>query len=274
MADEPSTSFLRRKVAGIPVMYLLGAVAIVLVVIAIRMKPSASTDDGATSEDVPMETIQNDSVDGSYDGFVAKGSIVAAPPEKPEDNTPEETNASWLKKAVEWRVQNGASGGTVQAALQAYLAGSALSAEQGAERDKAIQQFGLPPYPPDSTATKDAPLVPARAQGPLPRSHTVTNANDDTFAEIAKLYYPTSDRTSVDLLRRNNYNRLVGDGPFRPGTTVWVPKYTTPKYYTSTKRYDTEAEIAKKNGISRPQLRALNPGLKFPVKSGTRVRVG
>lgn len=93
------------------------------------------------------------------------------------------------------------------------------------------------------------------------------------YAKIASIYYPSSDKTSVDLLRNANRGRLVTDGPWRVGTYVQVPKYVTPKYYMSTKKTDTEAEIAAKNGISRPSLRALNPGMKFPVKAGTRVRV-
>ena len=38
MTENPPTSFLRRKVAGIPVIYLLGAAAAALAVLAYRMK--------------------------------------------------------------------------------------------------------------------------------------------------------------------------------------------------------------------------------------------
>lgn len=281
MAENPPTSFLRRKVAGIPVIYLLGAAAVALAVLAWRMQnaPDSDVEPGAeaASDAVPMETVQNNSdVNTDYDGFVAKSSITAAPAEKVEEEKPEETNAQWLKKSVEWRVSQGASGGTVQAALQAYLSGATLSVEQGAERDKAIKQFGLPPDPPEKTGTAvAAPVIaPAKSQGTLPRYHKVVNTNDDTFADIARIYYPTYDATSVTLIANANRGRLVGSGPFKAGTSVYVPKYAVPKYYTSTKKTNTASEIAKKNGISVSALTALNPGMKFPLKSGTRVRVG
>ena len=277
MADGQS-SFLRRRVAGIPVLYIFGAVAVVLAVLAWRMRDAPEPDVPSSGSDVPMETQQNDpdAELKAYEGFVAKSSITAAPAEKPDDVIPEETNATWLKKAVEWRVSQGASGGAVQAALQAYLSGATLSIEQGAERDKAIKQFGLPPEPPEKTGTVNSPtpIAPAKSQGVLPRYHRVVNTNDDTFVEVARIYYPTYDKSSVDLIRRYNYGRLVGTGPFKPGTTIYVPKYNVPKYYTSTKKTDTAKEIAKKNGLPVNALYALNPGMKFPLKSGTRVRVG
>lgn len=270
-------SFLRKRVAGIPVAYLLGGGVVVLAVVAWRMKSTSGED----TDDIPMEEEQNqdaridlDTGQG-YDAFVAKGSITAAPAPKPEDNTPEETNNTWLKKAVEWRVSQGASAGTVQNALQAYLAGAQLSAAQGAERDRAVKQFGLPPDPSEKTNAISAPISApiARSQGPLPRYHKVTNSSDDTFVELAKIYYPTADRTSVTLIAEQNRYRLVGSGPFKPGTQVKVPAYRAPKYYTSTKKTNTLSEIARKNGLSKSNVQAFNPGMKFPLKSGTRVRV-
>ena len=281
--DAPSApSFLRRRVAGIPVLYLAAGGVAVLAVVAWRMR---ATNDAET--DVPMETNQNADADDpgsttlntgdtSYDGFVAKGSITAAPAEPPEQNVPEETNQTWLKKSVEFRVKQGASGGTVQSALQKYLSGSQLSYAEGQERDKAIKEFGLPPDPPEQTNPVNAPVVitPAKPQGTLPRYHRVVNANDDTFADIARIYYPTADSTSVNLIARYNYGRLVGSGPFKVGTTVYVPKYNVPKYYRATKSIDTASEIGRKNGnVPARGIEALNPGMKFPVKSGKRVRV-
>ena len=277
MVDTPPTSVLRRRVAGIPVLYLAGGAVVILAVVAWRMRASnPETPSEDTGNDVPMETNQNDEAQLDSDGyaaFTAKGSITAAPPEKIETEKPEETNSTWLKKAVEARVKEGASAGTVQNALQAYLAGAQLTYAQGQERDRAIKTFGLPPNPPDQTNPVGAPAAPAKSQGPLPRGHKVTNGNDDTYAEIARIYYPTADSASVTLIANANRSRLTGTGPFSPGTIVQVPKYSVPKYYTSTKKTDTAAEIAKKNATSSSAIITLNPGMKFPVKAGTRVRV-
>lgn len=285
MAENAPTSFLRKRIAGIPVLYLAGGAAVVLAVIAFRMRQSEDpSEDGVSpSTDVPTEEIQNDMVnaaDGTnYDPFVAKGSITAAPADQVTPDPPkvEETNEDWLKKGVQWQINTkGQSAGVAQEALQAYLRGSQLSIAQGAIRDSTIKEFGLPPDPPDRTSTAPAPgptLAPAKSQGPLPRYHKVINTNDDTFAKIARIYYPTYDDTSVDLLEKANVGRLANAGPFRAGTTVYVPKYNVPKYYTATEKTDTAAEIGKKHGVSALAIQRMNDGMKFPVKKGTRVRV-
>ena len=273
-------SIWRRKIAGIPVIYLAGAIVGVLAIIAFRMRNTNA--ETPMANDVPMETDQNTEADtfdtnydASYAAFQTKGSITAAAPETATQEPVVETNESWLAKAVQWNIKKGVTAGTAQNALQTYLSGSDLTVEQSTIRDNTIAEFGLPPDPPSRTSATPNAATPtaARNQGPLPRAHRIESASDNTYAKIASIYYPSSDKTSVDLLRNANRGRLVTDGPWRVGTYVQVPKYVTPKYYMSTKKTDTEAEIAAKNGISRPSLRALNPGMKFPVKAGTRVRV-
>ena len=234
--------------------------------------------------EVPTETDQNPDADfdtkydqsaADYTGFVAKGSITAAPADKADSEPIVETNETWLAKAVQWNIGKGVSAGLAQSALQTYLAGTDLTLEQGQIRDNTIKEFGLPPEPPFRTNATPSPSqqIIARRQGPLPRRHVVTNTADNTYAKLAALYYPTSDATSVALVRNANRGRLATDGPFSVGTTVQVPAYTAPKYYTATKRTDTPSEIGAKNGVSASQIIALNPGMKFPVKSGTKVRV-
>lgn len=278
--DAPTTgpSIMRRRVAGIPVVYLAAGGVIILAIVAWRMR--TANDAPADNTDVPMDEAQNDTANdeidsAGYDAFTAKTSITAAPPEKEDPIEVVETNDTWLRKVVEWRVSQGASAGMIQEAIQAYLSGAQLSISQGEERDKAIKQFGLPPDPPDTTSTIGPSSTPAKSQGPLPRGHVVTNGNDDTYAKIAAIYYPSNDTTSVALIANANMTKLVGSGPFKAGTVVWVPKYSVPAYYTSKGKKDDDAtEIGKKNGISASRVLTLNPGLKFPVKKGTRVRVG
>ncbi len=283
MADDNTAvaaGFMRRRVVGVPVMYwLLGGVG-VLAIVAYRMR--TTSDNSADSEpDVPLGDQQNDTAtgdpDADYSPFNTRASIVANPIDRVPVDQPEieMTNALWLKKAVEWRVSKGQSGGTVQAALQAYLNGDRLTIEQGQERDLAIKEFGLPPDPPSTTSTDPTPVMaaPAKAQGPLPRYHTIINSNDDSYAKLASIYYPTSNADSVNTIERANIGKLSGVGPFRSGTRVYVPVYRVPVYYTSTKKTNTAAEIARKNGTNTAALYALNDRMKFPVKAGTRVRV-
>lgn len=293
MADTSTSSgsFWRRKIAGIPMIYLAGGIVAILAIVAFRMRNTNSDSD---TVDQPMETDQNSDSDAAsdydtafdqsvadYSGFTAKGSVTAAP----ADNTGAtsepvvETNETWLAKAVQWNITKGVSAGAAQSALQAYLNGSNLTHDQGTIRDNTVKEFGLPPDPPSSTnATPNPPTAAtpspiARRQGPLARNHKVMNTSENTYAKLAALYYPTADATSIALIRRANVGKLVGDGPFAIGTLVRIPQYVAPKYYTSTKKTDTLKEIAAKNGISQDGVRALNPGMKFPVKSGTRVRV-
>lgn len=275
-------SIWRRKVAGIPLIYLAGGIVAILTIFAFRTMRTPDAPD--ESVEVPTETDQNPDADfgtkydqsaADYTGFVAKGSITAAPAEKADADPVVETNETWLAKAVQWNIGKGISAGLAQSALQTYLAGSDLTVEQGQIRDNTIKEFGLPPEPPFRTNATPSPSqqIVARRQGPTPRTHVVTNTADNTYAKLAALYYPTSDNTSVSLLRNANRGRLVSDGPFAVGTSVWIPKYTVPKYYTATKSIDTAKEIGAKNGISAQAVVALNPGMKFPVKAGTQVRV-
>ena len=280
MVEPPATktSIWRRKVAGIPVIYLAGAIVGVLAIIAFRMRNTNA--ETPMADNVPMETDQNTEADtfdtnydASYAAFQTKGSITAAAPETATQEPVVETNETWLSKAVQWNIKNGVTAGTAQNALQTYLAGSSLTAEQAVIRDNTIAEFGLPPDPPYQTSATPKATPSARNQGPLPRYHKIESTSDNTYAKIASIYYPSSDKTSVDLLRNANRGRLVTDGPWRIGTTVSVPKYVIPKYYTSTKKTNTAKEIASKNGISTASLTALNPTVKFPVKAGTRIRV-
>ena len=283
--DNPTgkaTGLLRKKVAGIPVVWVAGAGVAVLAVYAYRTH--ANTDQstnqdqqGDTSDDPDSQAAAIDQkYQTSYDQFTTKGSVSAAPPGDTTQEPEVETNTSWLKKGIQWQISKGVSAGVAQSALQTYLSGSNLTYDQAQIRDAVIKEFGLPPDPPDKTNNPDQPKVAdvGKAQGPLPRTHIIKGTADNTYAKIATLYYPSGDTASVTLLANANRTKLTGSGPWKVGTGVYVPKYSVPKYYTSTKKTDTLKEIAAKNGVSQASVRALNPGMKFPVKSGTRVRVG
>lgn len=288
MADEPQTpSFLRRKLFGrVPVLYVLAAGVVVLAVVAWRMKASsdATPDDTSGATDEPSDTSTIDPIaTGDVSGVTNTGGFVANPQPAIVTNDDGTTgnatiadNQTWLRKSVEWLVANGQNAGYAQQALQAYLNGEQLSYGQGQLRDRAVKQFGLPPEQFNVGGTLGKPADPAKKQGPLPRTHVVKGPNDNTYAKLAQLYYGNGDSAHVNLIKAENTPQATwgnSNGPFPVGSGVRIPAYIAPVYYRSTKKINTLAEIASKNGRSQNDIQVLNPGMKFPVKSGTRVRV-
>jgi hypothetical protein len=277
MSEVSAPSFMRRKVAGVPVVYLLGGVAVILAVLAYRMKDTTSQD-APDPEALEVEAAGEDALlagtgdTSGYDAFVANGSITAAPPETDAAEKPDPTNEGWIKLGTEWLATQGVSGGAAQRALTLYVQGEQLTFEQGVWRDKVIVKFGAPPESISPGPTSGAPVAPAQRQGNPPLLHVVKGENDNAFKELTQLYYGKADNATIDFLQAAN--GLGSTGPFAVGTKVTIPRYAAPKYYTSTKTTDTASEIARKNGISTTALAHLNDGMKFPVKSGTKVRVG
>lgn len=283
MADDGgiNTSFLRRKLFGIPVLYVAGAAVLVLAVVAYRMQSNVEEDTETESDDAPENSVGATVGDGfsqdsqNYSGFVANPTPVYQSPSEVATTTTIDTNDAWLKRGVEWSVQNGlASAGNAQQALALYLDGAQLSSEQGTIRDRVVKQFGVPPEPITVGGTAPAP---GQKQGNPPTKHTVKGPNDNTLGKLAQLYYGVNDDEKIDLLEVANRNRGLGtvgaSKPLAIGTIVTIPKYTRPVYYISTKTTDTASEIARKNGVFTNTLYLLNDGMKFPVKPGTRVRV-
>lgn len=284
MADLETPPVLRKKIAGVPVIVILGVVVLVLAVVAYRMRdtnaqddePVAASDDDQGYSDSALLAGSGDT--SGYDAFVANGSITAAPAD-PADaaDTPDPTNEEWVRKATEWLVTTrNVSGGKAQSALTKYIQGDNLTYEEGSWRDLAIRQFGVPPEPIGAVGSTGA--APAKRQGNPPTKHVVKGSSDDSLSDLAQLYYGRKTNEIYDLLQNANkasgLERYTPSAKIAAGTSVNIPKYTPPKYYTSTKTTNTSAEIARKNGISQTTLSVLNDGMKFPVKAGTRVRVG
>jgi hypothetical protein len=157
-------------------------------------------------------------------------------------------------------------------------------------RDKAIKQWGIPPetpeYAPDipATVTPDEPADggggtsgpggyngPPSKQGEPPLNHRVTGKSDDTPAELALLYYGKNDMDSINKIKSQNTDLKI---PYGRGARVRVPENKPPRYYVATQANKGLNKIAAVNGKSPAVIQALNPGKDFPVKPGTRVRVG
>jgi LysM repeat protein len=283
MSDEIPTpkapGFLKKKVAGVPVIYLLAAGVLVLAIVAYRLRnDSANTDPDPAATAVTTDDTADATTDSLTDGgtvptFAANPVPTYADSTSSDDNTTGnttiDTNDQWLKKSVEYFVAQGDSAGTVTAALQKYLNGDQLSFDEGAIRDKAVRQFGLPP---DGFA-QGGTSAQVKKVTTFPGTHTVQGTTDNTYHKLAGLYFTDNDQW-FDALQAANVSKLGNtDGPFPVGTKVTIPAFASVRYYTTTKSTNTATEVAKKNGISSAQLNTLNDGVHSPYPVGTKLRV-
>lgn len=281
-----------RKVAGIPVIYLALAIGVVALYGAFKLKPSApdtAPTDAATDEGA--SDYAGDGTDTSQPVFsatptitqpsgvvVGTGSVTAV--------SGADTNALWQRRTIDWLRQNGYDISTATQAINKYLSSEELSQTEAAARDKAVQQFGLPPEDiPNSPVTPApppivAPVTPGPAifsgppakQGTPPTNHTVHGNGDNSVTDLCKLYYGRSTYIEWNLLKAWNPGKAL-TAPIPNDTRVHIPKFVNPVYYKATSATRGLYAIASKNGVSAAFVQALNPGKNFPVAVGTQVRV-
>jgi hypothetical protein len=199
------------------------------------------------------------------------------------------------------------------ASVDKYLNSEVMNANEKAIRDAIVAHFGFPPegVPEGATDTGDisddtggnfsdpgdvsfnpppngSPTIqpsptpvsipiaqrPPTKQGTPPCVHVVVNGLDNSAAELAVLYHNSNSQDIVNKFHEVNLSTPGGPGgPWAPGTHVNIPSHTTPAYYKATSATNTAPEIGTKNGITGEQVKALNPGMNFPVRVGTSVRV-
>jgi hypothetical protein len=259
--------FLGRKLYGIPmpVIVLVGVAGAWYLAKTLTGSGTAATDTTAATDDTSGLT--------GGDATPTEQPVMVA-------NTPASTvtdsgttalgNDSWSHNAQAWLISaHGASIGDAQAAIENYLNGDPLSYAQGQLRDLAVKQFGLPPEGAGGISSVGAYSGPATRQGTPPTTHTVKGASDNTYGELARLYYGRNDAASIRYLQAAN--RTIAS--LTVGTKVKIPAWHNPKYYKATSAHRTLTSIAGKNGVATAAILALNPGMKFPVAIGTRVRV-
>jgi hypothetical protein len=273
----PKASFnyralLNKKVAGVPV-YIIGlvvAAGLLYWALKLRKEPEPIDPDAAPEGDT-LDT-EGDATSTDYEPpvFYADDSP-GVPQITPGSVTAvnQDSDDAWSRRAIEWLVANGEDYDLASSAITRYLSGAPLSFEQGAIRDKALAQFGLPP---ESTPVGSVKVYngPASKQGTPPLSHVIKGKSDDTAAELARLYYGISTPDSVKLVRGANAGLPE---PYSIGASIRVPALHPPHYYRATSHTRTLYAIAKKNNKSPAKIQALNPGIKFPVKPRTRIRI-
>lgn len=170
----PKGSFLRNKVAGVPVVYVAGGAVAILVVVAYKMKSTSATQQATQA----AAGTDPNATDGTLSGAVPNlptGTVVAPTPPPVDTPVPYSDNSTWMKQAVAYLISHGANPGAAQLAMQHYLGGADLTYAEGALRDQAVTQFGLPPdgFDAGNTAPKppDPSLNPPPAPKPVPAPH-------------------------------------------------------------------------------------------------------
>jgi len=263
---EKFTALMRRKVFGIPVLYIALAVAAIALYAAIRYKPA--TDETPTDAQATDSSAGED-VSGDYSGVTQQPVFEATPSVVVGGSAVQDTNELWGRRAVEWLTGGGATLSLATSAITKYLNGDQLSQAEGILRDKAVHQFGIPPEGliPTSTAGYTGP---ASRQGTPPCRHTVKGQSDNSFPELALLYFGLNNADAINQLHAANASLIE---PFRTGQVVQIPAFHAPRYVVATSATRTLYAIASKNGVTAATVQALNPGMVFPVKVGTRVRV-
>lgn len=272
----PSYSeIIHKKVLGVPVIYLAAALVTILAIVAWKMKPTVGTTeeippDAGGSSDLPTS--------GDYSSLDTQGTVTVV--QQPSTTTPDtdpKTNSDWVRDGAGWLVANNmASGTAAYSALNKYVSGVDRSFDEESLVNKVIAEKGLPPQ--DIAEGGNVDPAPAQKQFPNPPgAHTVKGRSDDTFSELATLYYSNGSGEVQDLIQAANPSLATATGPFAVGTTIKIPAYHDPKYWTVTTNMSW-AQAAGKNGISEASLKALNNGPAAwrnapTLKKGQSIRV-
>lgn len=267
-----------KKIAGIPVLYLVAGAVVIFAVWAWQMKSSPAEevtgDENTTAENVSVS--EDDSAVADYSGLAPTGTVTVVQQPTAETESVKQTNDDWLRAAVTYLIdEKKATPGEAQTAINNYLEGNDLTFEQGVLRDAAITKLGLPPERIAVLGTVSAQAAPPaqRQFNNFPGKHTVKGSNDNTASKLAALYYGNGDSLRTQKIVATNPNLGTGAG-YNVGTVISIPAWREPAYYTVTKTGPkTATKVGAVNGISAQVLQALNPGKSSPYAVGTKLRV-
>jgi len=187
------------------------------------------------------------------------------------ETTSSDTNTAWTARAVTYLVGKGYDHTIAEGGLANYLAGETLTYEQNQAVKAALAQYGPPPEGITGVSAVANYSGPAVRQGTPPTKHVIKGSADDSYQELARLYYGRTDAATIRQLQ--NANRTIAK--LSVGVTVTIPKHANPRFITTTARRRTAAQIAKYAKVSQTALIELNPKLDFtkPLKVGIRVQV-
>ena len=210
-------------------------------------RTDGSTDiaDDTTSGDVDTATSGSvaDAIDGAFKPGTASGSSDA-------DDIPEtvDSNTAWGLRATSYLVTQGISPVTAQRAINAYLNGDAMTADQSDLADKAIIGIGQPP-----SAVELNPTVPSA----VPYSSYRRDAKGQIFG-----------------IKSTGSEVAISDTQY---LSLGMPALTTDLYswrYTKLGKAVPASSITSKFKITTERLMVLNRWKSLPeLKKGMRVKV-
>lgn len=238
-----ASGILKRKVFGIPVLYIAIVLVAALALYAWRSK--ASTDEVEGAEDIATddsEYVEGAVASGTLYPLSPTGTVYAQSPQAVEDNVEYFGNDDWLRKAVADLVSKGENPGTAQNALQAYLEGEDMSYAQGLIRDAAVKAHGLPPENFRAGVSAGKPVKPAPA--PAPKPEPVKPVVKPKPAPPKPVVKPAPKPQRTHKVVRND--------------TLWD---LAQKYYGNASRW---TEIASRNGIRNPRTLQIGKVLVIP----------
>lgn len=268
-----------KKIAGIPLLYLIAGAVVIFAVWAWQMKSTsteeATGDEGTTQENVPES--EDDSAAAGYEGLVGNGgTVVVQPAPTTETESEKETNDDWLRAAVTYLVEEKKVTPTeAQTAINNYLEGNDMTFEQGALKDAAIMKLGLPP---ERIAVLGNVGNKAEAPGQrqfsnFPGRHTVKGSNDNTPWKLSGIYYGTPNWDNANLIAAANPKLGPPTTTYQSGTTLTIPTLVQPSWATATSSNRYFRTMAPKNGTTVEVLRALNPNAQEPFAVGKKIRI-
>lgn len=255
-SDPPShggkaSSLLRKKVAGVPVIYIAAGFVLIIVIYAWRTQslPSGTSSDDASSDSASGQDDVTDTGDDATTyadavPAVSTGTVVSTSSSLPAtaDNTSIDSNEEWLSRGVTFLGTHSVGAGEAQEALQVYLEGGSMTYRQGQLRDMVIAELGLPPDPPRIGITAPAPSVapkptpkpapppvkgspapkkPAPAPKPAPKTTYYVVRSGDNLSKIAAKYHTSWQKIYAVPANR----KVIGSNPnlIRPGQRLIIP---------------------------------------------------
>lgn len=264
---------LQRKVAGVPVLYLAGGFVVILAVVAWKMKPSTPAAE-ETSEDAGGVPGESDAA-ADYSSLATTGTVTVVQSAQNDIEKAEYTNSDWQNDAVNYLIrEKKATALDAESAISKALSGADLSFEESQLYNQAVE--GLGKRPPDGISSVGTiGTQPGQKQFSLfPGKHVVKNSNDNTPSKLAALYYGSGSIENARLIAGANSALGAPGVTYAAGTTVTIPAFHSPKFYTVTGRGDTTAKgVGAKNGVPEATILVLNTGHSQPYKVGSGVRV-
>jgi hypothetical protein len=210
-----STGWLSKRVAGIPVVYLAGAVVAILVIVAyLGTKKNTTGATASTATTVPVDpyTTLNST------GTVTTSQPVYFVPQNTQNvDTPAvQNNADWQRAAVQYLVASGNTIGDAQGSIQAYITGKDMTYAESNLVNTAVAKNGMPPTITNigTVAPKIDPIVasndpvPITSVAPTPVAPTPVAPTPVAPTPVAPNY--ANGGSYTDMFRDPNTGAIFG----------------------------------------------------------------